>query len=160
MHSDAARKSTPYWPVTRIPRMRTTLPRPSGRRQALPAACGWRSKEPTCSRPTLAISTRTALRPRSATKPRRSRSRPCSAAAKARPDELTKSATGHLMGAGGLTEAIACIKAIEAGVLPPTLHWPRPIRTAIWIMCRIRPARRKSPLRCPIRSASADKIPA
>lgn len=34
----------------------------------------------------------------------------------------TKSATGHLMGAGGLTEAIACIKAIQEGILPPTLH--------------------------------------
>nr|WP_297171130.1 beta-ketoacyl-ACP synthase II [uncultured Agathobaculum sp.] len=38
------------------------------------------------------------------------------------PVSATKSATGHLMGAGGLTEAIACIKAIEQGVLPPTLH--------------------------------------
>ena len=38
----------------------------------------------------------------------------------------TKSATGHLMGAGGLTEAIACIKAIEEGVLPPTLHLANP----------------------------------
>ena len=35
------------------------------------------------------------------------------------PMSSTKSATGHLMGAGGLTEAIACIKAIEEGVLPP-----------------------------------------
>ena len=30
------------------------------------------------------------------------------------------------MGAGGLTEAIACIKAIEEGVLPPTLHLAKP----------------------------------
>lgn len=33
----------------------------------------------------------------------------------------TKGATGHMMGAGGLTEVIACIKAIESGVLPPNL---------------------------------------
>ncbi len=34
----------------------------------------------------------------------------------------TKGATGHMMGAGGLTEAIACVKAIETGIIPPTLN--------------------------------------
>lgn len=33
----------------------------------------------------------------------------------------TKGATGHMMGAGGITEVIACVKAIETGVLPPNL---------------------------------------
>ena len=33
----------------------------------------------------------------------------------------TKGATGHMMGAGGITETIACILAIERGVLPPTV---------------------------------------
>ena len=42
------------------------------------------------------------------------------------PISATKSATGHLMGAGGLTEAIACIKAIQEGILPPTLHLDTP----------------------------------
>ncbi len=42
------------------------------------------------------------------------------------PVSATKSATGHLMGAGGLTEAIACIKAIQDGILPPTLHLDTP----------------------------------
>ena len=42
------------------------------------------------------------------------------------PISSTKSATGHLMGAGGLTEAIACIKAIQDGILPPTLHLDTP----------------------------------
>lgn len=42
------------------------------------------------------------------------------------PVSSTKSATGHLMGAGGLTEMIACIKAIETGILPPTLHLETP----------------------------------
>ena len=42
------------------------------------------------------------------------------------PISATKSATGHLMGAGGLTEAIACIKAIQDGILPPTLHLDTP----------------------------------
>ncbi|MCD8049334.1 MAG: beta-ketoacyl-ACP synthase II, partial [Clostridia bacterium] len=31
----------------------------------------------------------------------------------------TKGATGHLMGAGGITESIACIKAINDSVIPP-----------------------------------------
>ena len=34
----------------------------------------------------------------------------------------TKGATGHMMGAGGVTETIACIKAIETGVIPPTIN--------------------------------------
>ncbi|MEE1219864.1 MAG: beta-ketoacyl-ACP synthase II [Ruminococcus sp.] len=34
----------------------------------------------------------------------------------------TKGATGHMMGAGGVTEVIACIKAIETGILPPTIN--------------------------------------
>lgn len=38
----------------------------------------------------------------------------------------TKAATGHLMGAGGITEAIACIQAIRTGILPPTLHYQTP----------------------------------
>lgn len=42
------------------------------------------------------------------------------------PVSATKSATGHLMGAGGLTEAIACILAIREGVLPPTLNLDHP----------------------------------
>ncbi|MDD4716399.1 MAG: beta-ketoacyl-[acyl-carrier-protein] synthase family protein [Oscillospiraceae bacterium] len=39
------------------------------------------------------------------------------------PVSSTKGATGHLMGAGGITELIACIKAIETGILPPNLHY-------------------------------------
>lgn len=34
----------------------------------------------------------------------------------------TKGATGHMMGAGGITEVIACIKAIETGIIPPTIN--------------------------------------
>ena len=33
----------------------------------------------------------------------------------------TKGSTGHMMGAGGVTETIACIKAIQTGIVPPTL---------------------------------------
>ena len=38
----------------------------------------------------------------------------------------TKANTGHLMGAGGITEVIACIKAIETGTIPPTLNYETP----------------------------------
>ena len=34
----------------------------------------------------------------------------------------TKGATGHMMAAGGITEAIACIQAIREGIIPPTLN--------------------------------------
>ena len=34
----------------------------------------------------------------------------------------TKGATGHMMGAGGITETITCVKAIETGVIPPTIN--------------------------------------
>lgn len=47
-------------------------------------------------------------------------------AAIAPPASSTKGATGHLMGAGGLTEVIACIQVIREGVLPPTLNYSTP----------------------------------
>lgn len=35
----------------------------------------------------------------------------------------TKSMTGHLLGAAGAIEAIACVKAIENGIIPPTINF-------------------------------------
>ena len=38
----------------------------------------------------------------------------------------TKSMTGHLLGAAGALEALLCIKALETGILPPTINLERP----------------------------------
>lgn len=38
----------------------------------------------------------------------------------------TKSMTGHMMGAAGVVEAIACIKALETGIIPPTIGYAEP----------------------------------
>lgn len=46
--------------------------------------------------------------------------------AKIPPVSSTKGNTGHLMGTGGITEIIACIKAIETGIIPPTLNYKTP----------------------------------
>jgi 3-oxoacyl-[acyl-carrier-protein] synthase II len=38
----------------------------------------------------------------------------------------TKSMTGHLMGAAGAIEAIACVKALEDQTIPPTINYEHP----------------------------------
>lgn len=38
----------------------------------------------------------------------------------------TKSMTGHLLGAAGAIEAIACVKALEEGFIPPTINYETP----------------------------------
>jgi 3-oxoacyl-[acyl-carrier-protein] synthase II len=38
----------------------------------------------------------------------------------------TKSMTGHLLAAAGGIEAIACIKALETGIAPPTICYKEP----------------------------------
>ena len=53
----------------------------------------------------------------------------------------TKSMHGHLLGAGGGVEAIACIKAIEEGFIPPTIGLSDPTRSATSTTCRTPAAR-------------------
>ena len=38
----------------------------------------------------------------------------------------SKGSTGHMMGAGGITEVITCVKAIETGIIPPTAGLSEP----------------------------------
>lgn len=38
----------------------------------------------------------------------------------------TKSMSGHLLGAAGAFEAIACVKAINEGIVPPTINYENP----------------------------------
>ena len=38
----------------------------------------------------------------------------------------TKSHLGHLLGAAGAVEALACLEAVRRGVLPPTINLEQP----------------------------------
>ena len=42
------------------------------------------------------------------------------------PISSTKSMTGHLLGAGGALEAVACVMAVKEGVIPPTINLQEP----------------------------------
>ena len=54
----------------------------------------------------------------------------------------TKSMTGHMLGAAGAVEAIACVPGSEGRAwCPPPSAMSSPTRSATWTMCPTRPAR-------------------
>jgi 3-oxoacyl-[acyl-carrier-protein] synthase II len=42
------------------------------------------------------------------------------------PISSTKSMTGHMLGAGGGVEAIACVRSLQEGIVPPTINYENP----------------------------------
>lgn len=42
------------------------------------------------------------------------------------PISSTKGATGHMLGAGGTAEAIFCVRAMQEGIIPPTINYEYP----------------------------------
>jgi 3-oxoacyl-[acyl-carrier-protein] synthase II len=42
------------------------------------------------------------------------------------PVSSTKSMTGHMLGAGGGVEAVACVRALQEGLVPPTINYENP----------------------------------
>ena len=67
----------------------------------------------------------------------------------------TKSMTGHMLGAAGAVEAIACILAVKEGIVPPTIGYQGRILNAIWITCPTRQERPRWSWLFPLLWASA-----
>ena len=119
-----ARGSTARSSATAATRMRTTSPRRLPEEKARPRACNWHSTTPAL--PPSAIGHVNA----------HGTSTPLNDAAEAEairkvfggsapPVTSTKGVTGHLVGAAGATEAVACLLAMRDGQVPPTANLER-----------------------------------
>ncbi len=64
----------------------------------------------------------------------------------------TKSMTGHMLGAAGAVEALACLFALRAGIIPPTIHLNEPDER-----CRLRHVANE-PLRADISLALSNSL--
>ncbi|MCD8005169.1 MAG: beta-ketoacyl-[acyl-carrier-protein] synthase family protein [Oscillospiraceae bacterium] len=69
------------------------------------------------------------------------------------PVSSSKGAVGHLMGAGGITELIACVKALETGLIPPTVGCEEPDGA-----CELNIVPAGPPLRAPLRRAMSNAL--
>ena len=142
--SRAARISTRRCAATATPATPTTSPRPTPRPRAARAPSAWRMKRPAApkgSSTSTPTATGTPLNDSSETL----------AIKKALGEEKaraamvssTKSMTGHMLGAAGAFECVACALALARGTIFPTIHLESPTPPAIWTMCRARRARRR-----------------
>jgi 3-oxoacyl-[acyl-carrier-protein] synthase II len=72
------------------------------------------------------------------------------------PVSSSKSQFGHVLGGTGAIETIACVKALQEQILPPTINQFTPTQNAIWITCPTKRDPRRLMSRLITRRDSAD----
>src|SRR5579875_2812675 len=120
--------SWPNWLATAVRVMHTISPTRLPVERAWCGRCGALCKKQGCAPIRSIISTRMALRLLPMIAPRLRPSRPAWASMHIAWLSVTKSMTGHTLGAAGAVEAVISIQAIRTGIIRPTinLHHPDP----------------------------------